>query len=66
MKMMWAQSDFFHSNIYNLVFSEKKFKLEKFCPCGFLWLKSVNKVLRICSWYVPWQLGNFQKNVSDA
>ena len=49
--MMWVQLGFSHGNIFNFDFSDKKIKFQKFCPCGFLWPQSVNKVLTFCSWY---------------
>ena len=41
---MWAQLDFFLIIFITLSFQIKKFKFQKFCPRGFLWPKSVNKM----------------------
>ena len=52
---------FFSGNIYTtLSLWIKKFKFQKFCPCGFLCLQSVDKILRFCSWYGLWHLINFE------
>ena len=58
-KIWWRWSIIFSFHL-------KKFKFQKTCPRGFLWLQSVDKILRFCNWYGLWYLINSEQNVSDA
>ena len=57
---------FFPSNIYNLVFSDKKTQIPNVSTCVFVAPKCQNKIFRFCSWYGNWHLINFEQNDSDT